>query len=109
MAEMMVQVPKILELLYFSRSTFILLGVTREHRNNVSVLPICLNKETMGWRSLTKGRWFLSLIVNRPRACFLRSCKLVSCCPQTQGRPGRIVRFRSLLGRELGKGYQQEP
>ena len=26
---------------------------TWEHRDNVSVLPICLNKEVMGWRSLT--------------------------------------------------------
>ena len=42
-------------LLYFSRSIFFLSGGAREHRDNVSVLPICLNKEIMDRRSLTGG------------------------------------------------------
>ena len=40
-------------LLYFSRSVYILSGGAREHRDTVSVLPICLNKAIMGWRSPT--------------------------------------------------------
>ena len=36
-------------LLYFSRSAFIHLGGAREHRDTVSELPICLNKEKMDW------------------------------------------------------------
>ena len=38
-------------LLYFSWSVSLLWGGAREHRNIVSVLRICLNKEIMGWRS----------------------------------------------------------
>ena len=44
-------------LLYFSRSVFPLSGEAREHRDNVSVLPICLNKEIVGLRSLTGWNW----------------------------------------------------
>ena len=38
-------------LLYFSGSAFSFRG---EHRGIVSVLPICLNKEEMGWGSPTE-------------------------------------------------------
>ena len=33
--------------------SFFLSGGAREHRDIVSVLPICLNKEKMGWGSST--------------------------------------------------------
>ena len=48
-------------LLYFSGSAFFLLGGAREHRDNVSVLPICLNKEKLGWRSTNHTHAIASL------------------------------------------------
>ena len=36
--------------MHFSRSAFVFLG---EHGSNVSVLPIYLDKDKMGWGSLT--------------------------------------------------------
>ena len=38
---------------HISLGQFYPLGGARDHRNIVSVVPICLNKETTGWRSLT--------------------------------------------------------
>ena len=37
----------------FLSVSIILLRGAREHRDIVSVLPTCLNKEIMGWGSLT--------------------------------------------------------
>ena len=37
----------------FLEVSVLLLGEAWEHRRNVSVLPICLNKEKMVWGSLT--------------------------------------------------------
>ena len=43
--------PPFPHLLYFSRSELMLSGGARESRDNVSGLPIILNKGIMGWRS----------------------------------------------------------
>ena len=41
-------------LLCYSKSALSFGGGARDHRDIGSVLPICLNKEQMGWGSLTQ-------------------------------------------------------